>query len=129
MAHLLGCRAADLFAATAPVSMGNGTMPCQPSRPLSVIMFRGTSDPLVAYNGGLFPSAQADFDQWSALDGCSGTPATTHGICSTNATCNGGSEVTLCTINAGHVLYAQAAAQGAPVPDVVWEAFTRITLP
>jgi polyhydroxybutyrate depolymerase len=25
MAHLLGCRAADLFAATAPVSMGNGT--------------------------------------------------------------------------------------------------------
>jgi polyhydroxybutyrate depolymerase len=129
MAHLLGCRAADLFAATAPVSMGNGTMPCQPSRPLSVIMFRGTNDPLVAYNGGVFPSAQADFDQWSQLDSCTGAPDTSHGICSTNHQCAAGAEVTLCTINAGHVLYAQAALQSAPVPDVVWEAFARQTLP
>src|SRR4029078_4838594 len=36
LAHLLACRAADLFAASAPVSMGNGTIPCQPSRPISV---------------------------------------------------------------------------------------------
>lgn len=129
MAHLLACRAADLFAATAPVSMGNGTMPCQPSRPLSVIMFRGTSDPLVAYGGGFFPSAQADFDQWSQLDGCTDAPVTTHGICSTHVQCAGGVEVTLCTINAGHVLYTQAAAQGAPVPDVVWEAFQKHVLP
>jgi polyhydroxybutyrate depolymerase len=129
MAHLLGCRAADLFAATAPVSMGNGTMPCQPARPISVVMFRGTTDPLVAYNGGFFPSAQADFDQWSALDGCTGQPQTTHGLCSTHSGCQGGVEVTLCTIDAGHVLYAQAAAQQAPVPDVVWETFARHTLP
>ncbi len=129
MAHLLACRAADIFAASAPVSMGNGTMPCQPSRPISVVMFRGTSDPLVPYNGGTFPSAQADFTQWSGLDSCSGQPSTTHGICSTNNICQAGVEVTLCTINAGHVLYAQAAAQGAPVPDVVWETFARHTLP
>jgi polyhydroxybutyrate depolymerase len=129
MSHLLACRAADLFAATAPVSMGNGTMPCAPSRPLSVIMFRGTTDPLVPYAGGTFPGAQADFDQWSQLDHCTGTPATTHGICSTNSQCAGGAEVTLCTINAGHVLYLQASMQGAPVPDVVWEAFQRHTLP
>jgi polyhydroxybutyrate depolymerase len=129
MAHLLACRAADLFAATAPVSMGNGTMPCQPSRPLSVIMFRGTSDLLVPYAGGMFPGAQADFEQWTQLDQCTGAPETTHGICNTNKQCAGGAEVTLCTINAGHVLYTQAAAQGAPVPDVVWEAFQRHTLP
>ncbi|HEX3696053.1 MAG TPA: PHB depolymerase family esterase [Polyangia bacterium] len=129
MSHLLACRAADLFAATAPVSMGNGTMPCQPSRPLSVIMFRGTSDLLVPYAGGTFPGAQADFDQWTELDHCTGAPETTQGICSTNKQCAGGAEVSLCTINAGHVLYAQAAAQGAPVPDVVWEAFQSHTLP
>src|SRR6185295_18438136 len=41
MSHLLACRAADVFAATAPVSMGNSTIPCTPSRPISVIMFRG----------------------------------------------------------------------------------------
>jgi len=129
MAHLLACRAADLFAASAPVSMGNGTMPCQPSRPISVVMFRGNNDPLVPYNGGAFPGAQADFDQWSGLDGCTGQPQTTHGLCSTHSGCQAGVEVTLCTINAGHVLYTQAAAQQAPVPDVVWEAFARHTLP
>jgi polyhydroxybutyrate depolymerase len=129
MAHLLACRAADLFAASAPVSMGNGTMPCQPARPISVTMFRGTSDPLVPFNGGLFPSAQADFDQWRMFNGCTGTPDTVHGICSTYRQCNAGVEVTLCTIDAGHVLYPQAAQQGAPVPDVVWEGFARQTLP
>jgi polyhydroxybutyrate depolymerase len=130
MAHLLACRAADVFAASAPVSMSNGTVPCQPSRPISVIMFRGTSDPLVPYDGGLlFPSAQADFDEWQMLDGCAGAPETTHGLCARVATCSGGVEVTLCTIDAGHVLYASAADQGAPVPDVVWEVFQRQTLP
>ncbi len=129
MAHYLACRAADLFAASAPVSMGNGTTPCQPARPLSVIMFRGTSDPLVPYNGGTFPSAQADFDQWSQLDQCDGAPQTTHAICNTRSHCGGDAEVTLCTINAGHVLYLQAATQGAPVPDVAWEAFQRHALP
>ncbi len=129
MSHLLACRAADLFAAAAPVSMGNGAQPCQPSRPLSVIMFRGTTDPLVPYAGGMFPGAQADFDQWSQLNQCTAAPQTTHGVCSTRAHCAGDVEVTLCTIDAGHVLYAQAATQGAPVPDVVWEAFQRHTLP
>src|SRR5262245_49018159 len=57
MSHLLACNAADLFAATAPVSMGNGTLPCQPARPISVVMTRGTQDPLVPFDGGLFPSA------------------------------------------------------------------------
>jgi polyhydroxybutyrate depolymerase len=129
MSHLLACRAADVFAATAPVSMGNGTIPCQPSRPLSVIMFRGTSDPLVPYEGGLFPGAQADFDQWSMLDGCTGPTAVSHGICTTNSNCSGGVEVTLCTIDSGHVPYADAAAQGAAIPDVAWEAFQRVALP
>jgi hypothetical protein len=38
-------------------------------------------------------------------------------------------EVTLCTINSGHVLYADAVTQGAAIPDVAWEAFARQTLP
>jgi polyhydroxybutyrate depolymerase len=130
MSHLLACRAADVFAASAPVSMGNGTIPCAPSRPIPVVMFRGTTDPLVPYDGGLlFPSAAADFSQWQTLDGCTGPPETTHGVCQRVATCNAGVEVTLCTIDAGHVLYAAAAAQGAPVPDVAWEAFQRYALP
>jgi polyhydroxybutyrate depolymerase len=129
MAHMLACRDADLFAATAPVSMGNGTNPCQPTRPISVVMFRGTRDVSVPYDGGEFPSAQADFDQWKSLNGCTGEPATAHGICQTYAGCSAGVEVTLCTIDSGHVLYADAVTQGAAVPDVAWEAFARQALP
>jgi polyhydroxybutyrate depolymerase len=130
MSHLLACNASDVFAATAPVSMGNGTRPCDPSRPISVIMFRGTADTLVSYNGGLFPSAKADFDQWKMLNGCTGTPTKTHSICETYTGCEGGTEVTLCTIQGGsHVVYGQSASAGAPVPDVAWEAFLRQTLP
>lgn len=131
MSHLLACNAADVFAATAPVSMGNGTRPCNPSRPISVIMYRGTSDTLVRYNGGVFPSAMADFDQWKTLNGCTGTPSKIHGVCDTYppSQCEAGVEVTLCTLNAGHVPYSAAVSANASVPDVVWEAFERQRLP
>jgi polyhydroxybutyrate depolymerase len=129
MSHLLGCKAADVFAAVAPVSMGNGTNPCKPSRPLSVVLYRGTSDPLVAYGGGLFPSAKADFDQWKSLNGCTGQAIATHGLCQTYQACSAGTQVTLCTIDAGHDLYATAAAGGAAVADVAWEAFAAAPMP
>ena len=89
MAHLLGCNAADLFAAVAPVSMGNGTRPCQPSRPISVVMTRGTEDALVAFEGGLFPSAEADFEQWARLDGCEGEPEPAGELCRVFTRCSG----------------------------------------
>lgn len=131
MSHLLACNAADVFAATAPISMGNGTRPCTPSRPISVIMYRGTTDTLVGYNGGLFPSAMADFNQWKMLNGCTGSATKIHGVCDHFAPsqCQGGVEVTQCTLNAGHVLYSNAASSGVAVPDIVWEAFDRQYLP
>jgi len=128
MSHLLACNAADVFAATAPVSMGNGAIPCEPSRPISVIMTRGTDDRLVPFDGGfLFPSAAEDFAQWAEVNGCSGEPEASADLCQTFSQCNGGVEVTLCTLDAGHVLYDNP--QGFSVPDVVWETFERHTLP
>lgn len=127
MSHLLACNAADLFAATAPVSMGNGTRPCAPSRPISVVMTRGTQDTLVAFDGGLFPSAREDFEQWAGLNGCAGAPDATDELCQTFSDCDGGVEVKLCAVNAGHVLYNNA--QGFSVPDVVWQTFQRQVLP
>jgi polyhydroxybutyrate depolymerase len=129
LAHLLACRAADVFAATAPVSMGNDTLPCEPSRPISVIMFRGIHDDLVPYDGGPFPSAQSDFDRWLALNGCGGElePATRG--CRSSTQCEQDVDVTLCSIEGGHVLYAEALEQGAPVPDIAWAAFERHILP
>ena len=127
MSHLLACNAADLFAASAPVSMGNGTRPCEPSRPISVVMTRGTQDTLVAFNGGVFPSAQTDFEQWAALDGCQGEPKAVDELCQVFDQCEAGVEVKLCALAAGHVLYSNS--QGFSVPDVVWETFKRQTLP
>ena len=127
MSHLLGCRAADVFAATAPVSMGNGAQPCQPSRPIAVVMTRGTRDSVVAYEGGLFPSAAADLEQWAALNGCEGEAELRDDVCETHDNCAGGVEVTLCTLDAGHVLYDNA--EGFSLPDVVWNTFERQPLP
>lgn len=144
MTHLLACQASDVFASVAPGSMGNGALPCQPGRPISVTMWRATSDTLVPYEGGkgsfgvgpTFPSAQADFAQWKMLDSCTGEPSTSDQICKTYAECAGGVEVTLCTVTTspdellgGHVLYDSAKAQGAPVPDVAWDVFERHPLP
>jgi polyhydroxybutyrate depolymerase len=127
MSHLLGCQAADLFAATAPVSMGNGVRACNPSRPISVVMTRGTQDTLVSFNGGLFPSAQEDFEEWAARNGCQGSPREANELCQVFTDCDGGVEVKTCTLNAGHVLYDNS--QDFSVPDVVWETFERHTLP
>jgi polyhydroxybutyrate depolymerase len=128
MSHLLACKEADVFAASAPVSMGNGTTPCMPSRPISVVMFRGQMDDLVAYNGGTFPSAMADFDMWKDIDGCTGSPMKTHTYCETYTGCMAGTEVTLCSLPmAGHVVYDDDAE--IDVPDVAWEAFQHQMLP
>jgi polyhydroxybutyrate depolymerase len=128
MSHLLACRHADVFAAAAPVSMGNGTTPCNPSRPISVVMVRGVMDELVAYTGGIFPSAKADFDMWKSIDGCTGSPMTTHQFCETHTGCKAGVEVTLCSLpNGVHNVYQDKAELS--VADVAWEAFERQLLP
>lgn len=128
MSHLLACNAADVFAAAAPVSMSNGAEPCEPARPIPVIMTRGTDDLLVPFAGGfLFASAAEDFAQWAERNGCSGEPAPSSELCQTFDQCDGGVEVTLCTLDAGHVLYDNP--QGFSVPDVVWATFERFVLP
>lgn len=111
----LACNAADLFAAVAPAAfdlLEESEEPCNPSRPISVIAFRGTADPIVPYAGGPsnppnglpvtihFLGARGTFDQWRTLDGCTDTPVTS-GDCETASECAGGVEVTLCTAQGG----------------------------
>ena len=76
MSHWLACDAADMFAAIAPAS-GPNMIDCKPSRPVTVVNYRGRQDTLVLYNGGasmagghVWPSAMADFTKWSDLDKC-----------------------------------------------------------
>jgi len=137
MSQWLACDAADLVAAIAPAS-GPNLGDCKPSRPITVVNYRGKQDSQVLYNGGMsmpgghvWPSAMADFTKWRNLDQCTDTPVPmpTHPLCQISSKCAGGAEVILCSPNAGHVLYDGAAAEMIAVPDVAWEVFQRHSLP
>jgi len=83
LSALLGCKLTDRLAAIAPVSGLNLVPPCPRGRPISVLAFHGTSDPVVPYTGGRLspglgglvtspvPSAVAS---WATRDGCRRTP-------------------------------------------------------
>lgn len=135
LSHRIACEAADVFAAVAPVSYPLDFDPfdqCQPSRPIAVIHQHGTNDLLVPYGGGLTsPPTPDSFAYWGQADGCTGSPAVTYqngdSYCETYETCSAGVNVTLCTINGGHLLYVNA--DGVPVADLAWQFLSRFTLP
>jgi polyhydroxybutyrate depolymerase len=128
MSHRLGCEAADLVAAVAPASMGGLSM-CTPSRPITVVEFRGTQDGTVSYNGGGFRSAMADFDAWKTIDKCMGTPLESEdGVCQTYDQCEAGVSVTLCSPMSGHVIYT-ADVPGSNIAEITWPIFRAHPMP
>jgi polyhydroxybutyrate depolymerase len=139
MTFKLGCQAADIFAAIAPVA---GATPapgmCHPSRPISVAMIRALQDGSVPYAGKgtgdtRFQSAMEDLDTWKGLDHCASTPVVMshNGVCQTYTQCMDGTEVELCSPRGDHLFFFANAA-GNPdnllVPDTAWEFFSRHSL-
>jgi len=130
MSHYLACNAADVFAAVAPASFDllvPEEEPCSPSRPISVLTYRGTADTTVPYAGGKGPSgkitflgAQGSFQRWASIDGCM-TPTTTTGDCTTYKTCSAGVEVGLCVKQGGGHAPGDA--------NVGWSFLSRFSLP
>lgn len=81
LASQLGCDASEIFAAIAPVSGLRLPSPCPATRPMAVLSFHGTADPIDPYGGNgqkywtySVPTAAQD---WAMQDGCLGTPITT----------------------------------------------------
>lgn len=106
--HRLGCELASRIAAIAPVAGVMGIPTCNPSRPVPVIEFHGTSDPLVPYDGEPaigYTSVADTISGWVQRDGCQGQGVTTYAkgdaTCVTYGECSAGVEVTLCTIAGG----------------------------
>lgn len=134
MAYYLACRAADVFAAVAPAAwdlLAENAGDCKPSRPITVISFRGSADVVVPYAGGFsaaipgmsitFLGAKATFEKWAALDRCTGSPsAEDSNGCSTYSSCQDGVEVVLCTKPEGH--------QDPGDASVAWPRLKRHTL-
>ena len=130
MCQYLACNAADMFAAVAPSSFDllvPDEEPCAPSRPISVLAYRGTADTTVPYAGGLGPNgritflgAQGSFQRWASLDGCA-TQTTTDGDCTYLSTCTAGVEVGLCVKQGGGHAPGDA--------NVGWAFLSKFTLP
>ncbi len=111
LSHRLGCEAADSFAAIAPVAgvLGIPFEECNPSRPVPVMHFHGTGDPIVPYNGNGFGfvSVDATIEQWVMHDGCTGDPVSAFEMddvhCQAWDECTDDGYVELCTVdNGGH---------------------------
>ncbi len=106
MASQLGCDASSMFAAVAPVSGLRLPSPCPSIRPVPVISFHGTADPVDPYNGDgqayWTYSVPVAAQRWAAHNGCSATPAVSRpdpGVTLTSyPTCAAGSAVELYTI-------------------------------
>jgi polyhydroxybutyrate depolymerase len=91
------CEAADLYAAVAPVSaLGLPRTDCDPSRPIAILSFNGTEDPLVSYD-----ISQQSMRRWAERNGCTGEPARESfgaSFCDTWSACANGVTVEACTI-------------------------------
>ena len=135
LSHRIACEAADVFAAVAPVAYPLDFDPfsqCQPSRPIAVMHSHGTNDLIVPYNGsGSMPATPESFAYWGQVNGCSGDPVETYSKgnshCDTYQSCSGGVEVTLCTVNGGHVLYTNL--DQVPIAELSWQFLKKHTLP
>jgi polyhydroxybutyrate depolymerase len=135
LSHYLACKSADVFAATSPAAFDLiQEVECKPSRPISVVIFRGTSDAIVPYAGGAstpptpyplepihFLGAQGTFKKWAEVDGCTGEPTSGAGGCKTYTQCKDGVEVTLCT--------AQGGSHATGDAKVAWPMLKKYTLP
>jgi polyhydroxybutyrate depolymerase len=155
MTFKAACDLADIIAAGAPVDFecvygGSTSSPscegCKPARPISITQFTNTGDTtLVPYNGGLtsfaadcppnmsctgmaFPSAQANFSTWQTIDGCTGStsPLAGHSVCTTNMSCQGSSQVSLC-VQQGGSHCGNYTTLG--IVDIAWEMFQKESLP
>ena len=134
MSHYVACHAADVFAAAAPASfdlLKENEDGCTPPRPIAVISFRSSNDPIVPYAGGAssvvagmpitFLGAVGTFQKWAQIDDCTGSAtAADSNDCQYYNTCSGGVKVGLCTMNAGH-------APGEA--NIGWPFLKQFTLP
>ena len=140
MSYRLACELSDRIAAIASVTGLQAFYPCSPSRPVPVMQFHGTADPVVPYAG--VPTTIAN---WVNYNGCPSSPEVTElpDIDTTdNSTvtksyygpCDELSEVILYTINGGeHTWPGASFIIGITNQDIeasfeIWNFFNQYTL-
>ncbi|TXT34152.1 MAG: polyhydroxybutyrate depolymerase [Comamonadaceae bacterium] len=153
MSYRLACEMADVFTAIAAVAGTDNTRQCQPSRPVSVLHIHAKNDTHVLFEGGAGPdsvnkSAVTDYvsvadtvSKWGKLNGCNASAQRTlnkpGATCDVVAPCLGGTQLELCvTQSGGHSWPGGQKSRGDEAPsqaisanDVMWDFFSRQTLP
>ena len=139
MSYRVGCELADKIAAIAPVEGAQNT-DCRPSGPVSVIVFHGSADRLVPFNGGSTPfqigpkrsdnSVANAIAFWVKKDGCSPTPKhDENGAAHTDvySGCKNGTGVALYAIQGGRHSWPGGRISGSSVPatDLMWSFFLQ----
>jgi polyhydroxybutyrate depolymerase len=128
MSYRLACDLADRIAVFGGVA-GAYNLPieeCNPGRPMPVIIFHGTDDPIVPYEGGvesrnafLLPNIPEWVKSWAVKNGCSETPVdlSTSGEVSgiVYPDCQGNVEVIFYTIHGG----GHTWPGGEPLPEFI----------
>lgn len=106
MAARLACDASDLVASAGAVSGAYPTGECSPGRPVPVVAFHGTADPIVPYEGwSVFLPAVEDWAAgWAERNGCGPADETTVTADVTSrhwGDCEAGADVMLYTVAGG----------------------------
>jgi len=139
MSYRLACEAAEKIAAIAPVE-GAQNVECSPAAPVSVIVFHGTADHLVDFDGGTTKfqvgpvrtdnSVASAVSFWAREDACAEKPQVeetsavhTHFY----AGCKDGTAVELYAIQGGHHNWPGGRMSGNHVPatDLMWAFFAE----
>ncbi len=139
MSYRAACEMADVVAAIAPVE-GAQDLECRPSSPVSVIVFHGTADRMVPFEGGSTPyqigSIRSDTPVgdtvafWVKRDGCSPSPRHDEQKelhIDTYTGCRNGTAVELYAIQGGRHMWPGAAHSGNHVAatDLMWTFFNQ----
>lgn len=137
MSYRLACEMSETFAAISPVE-GSQDNACPPVQPVSVIIFHGTADHLVPFNGGSTPyqmgSKRSDTPVaetvafWLKQNGCSVTAQREESKevhVDKYLACKDGSAVELYAIQGGHHMWPGVRISGNSVPatDLMWAFF------
>jgi polyhydroxybutyrate depolymerase len=147
MTYRVACEASDIFAAVAPVAGALDTDQCRPASPVSIVVFHGTADRHVPFEGGA-PGTSIDrhhrvdnpvayaIDVWKKRDGCEAAPARTRkgSVRHEAYACSGGTAVELYAIEGqGHAWpggtkgmrngNVDAPSTEISATDVMWDFF------
>lgn len=138
MSYRLACELSAKIAAISPVE-GAQDIPCHPNDRVSLLVFHGTADRLVPFNGGSTPfqvgSKRTDtpvldtVSFWVKQDGCSPTPEhaeTPEVHTDFFSGCQNGSAVSLYAIQGGRHMWPGLHISGNHVPasDLIWAFFS-----